>query len=268
LPAWAADGVREIEFGVANLAPFPFRPGAWVLWIDGVAQSYVDLVDPHHLEFPYMRRVAAVFDTVAPAGRPLRALHLGGGAYTLPRYLAATRPGSAQTVVERDAKLAALVDEMVPLPDESGIDIRIADARGVVEETPPGTFDLVVADAYEAGRMADSVATAEFVAAAYEVLAPGGAYIVNVTDLPPLAFSRRQVATVSSVFPDVCLLTETSLLRGRRYGNVVIAGRRPPRKLPVARMVRHAHDGGVVLHGAGIDEFMRGARPLVDAEVD
>jgi spermidine synthase len=259
--------MHEVEFGVATIEPCPFRPGSWVLRVDGVAQSYVDIVEPEHLEFPYMRRVAAVFDTVAPAGRPLRVLHLGGGAYTLPRYLAVTRPGSPQVVVERDGALAALVEDLVPLPAESHIEVRIGDARSVVEETPPGTYDLVVADAYEAGVMAGSVATEEFVAAAHEILAPGGAYIVNVTDLPPLAYSRRQVATVRTVFPDVCLLTEAALLRGRRYGNTVVVGRRAPRKLPVARMVRHAIDGGAVLHGAALDEFVLGAKPLADAEV-
>jgi hypothetical protein len=259
--------VPEVDFGVADLVPCPVRTGGWVLWIDGVAQSYVDVVDPRHLEFPYMRRVAAVFDTVAPAGRPVRALHLGGGAYTLPRYLAATRPGSEQVVVERDGRLADLVDDLVPLPAGAGIEIRIDDARTVVEATPPGTYDLVVADVYEAGRMAGSVATAEFIAAAAEVLAPGGTYVVNVTDLPPLAFSRRQVATVRTVFPDVCLLTEAALLRGRRYGNTVVVGRRAPRRLPVPRLVRRVIDGGAVLHGPALDGFTVGARPLVDAEV-
>lgn len=260
--------MHQIEFGVANVAPCPLnRPGGWVLWIDGVAQSYVDLVDPRHLEFPYMRRVAAVFDTVAPAGRPLTVLHLGGGAYTLPRYLAATRPGSTQVVVERDAKLAALIGELLPLPDDSGIEVRIGDGRSAVEETPPGTFDIVVADAYEAGVMAGSVATTEFVAAAYEVLAPGGTYVVNVTDMPPLAFSRRQVATVRAVFPDVCLLTELALLRGKRHGNTVIAGRRPPRKLPMARLTRMVRaTAGAISHGERLDEFALGAEPLVDGE--
>lgn len=260
--------MRQIEFGVANVAPCPMkRPGAYVLWIDGVAQSYVDLIDPTYIEFPYMRRIANVFDTVAPAGRPLDVLHLGGGAYTMPRYLAATRPGSAQVVVERDAKLAALVDELLPLPDGSNIEIRIDDARGVVESTPPGSFDIVVADAYEAGVIAGNTATTEFVAAAYEVLAPGGTYVVNVTDMPPLAFSRRQVATVREVFPDVCLLTELSLLRGKRHGNTVIAGRKPPRTLPVTRLTRLVRTtDGAISHAERLDEFALGAKPLVDGE--
>ena len=86
--------MHPIDFGVADIEPDPNRTGAWILRIDGIAQSYVDLVDPRFLEFRYMRRIAAVLDTAAPGGRPLRVLHLGGGAYSLPRYVAASRPGS------------------------------------------------------------------------------------------------------------------------------------------------------------------------------
>ncbi len=255
----------SIDFGTAQLDPDPFRPGSWLLRIDGVAQSYVDLIEPEHLEFPYMRRVAAVLDTAARGGRPVRALHLGGGAYTLPRYLAATRPGSAQVVVERDGALAALVDRLVPLPADAGIEIRIGDARRAVDDTPPDMFDLVVSDAYQGATMAGSVATTEFVAAVHALLAPGGTYVVNVTDMPPLAFSRRQAATVRSAFADVCVLSEPNLLRGRRYGNVVIAGRRPPGGLPVGRLSARVATG--VLHAGRLDSFVAGARPLTDADV-
>jgi len=257
--------MQAIDFGVANLVPDWRRPGAVLLTIDGVAQSYVDLADPEHLEFPYMRRVAAVVDTAAPSGRPLTVLHLGGGAYTLPRYVAAVRTGSQQVVIERDAALAALVERELPLPAGAGIEVRIEDARSAVESAVPGGYDLVVADVYQGARMAGSVATTEFAAAAVEALAPGGTYVLNVTDLPPLASSRRQVATARSAFPDVCMLAEPGFLRGRRYGNVVIAGRRPPGGLPVDRMTRYTD--AMVLHGAELDEFAAGALPLTDAEV-
>jgi spermidine synthase len=257
--------VFPIDFGSAHIVADWRRPGAWLLMIDGVAQSYVDLADPEHLEFVYMRRVAAVIDAAAPAGRPLRVLHLGGGAYTLPRYVAAVRPGSAQVVIERDAALAAAVERELPLPAGAGIEVRIDDARRAVESAPPGGYDLVVADVYEGGRMPGSVATAEFAAAAFEVLGPGGTYVVNVTDLPPLAFSRRQAATARSAFPDVCVLAEPGLLRGRRFGNVVVAARRGPDGLPVARISRHVD--ATVLHGPDLDEFLAGARALTDAEV-
>ncbi|HEY7175993.1 MAG TPA: hypothetical protein VH442_13835, partial [Micromonosporaceae bacterium] len=49
----------EVEFGTAELIPDRRSPSAWGLFLDGVAQSYVDLDDPGFLEFSYTRRVAA-----------------------------------------------------------------------------------------------------------------------------------------------------------------------------------------------------------------
>lgn len=99
-----------------ELVADPARPGGRTLLAAGVEQSYVDVSDPRHLHFEYVRRMAAGADLAAPAGRPLDVLHLGGGALTLPRYLAATRPGSAQLVVERDRAVVELVTRELPAP--------------------------------------------------------------------------------------------------------------------------------------------------------
>ena len=88
-----------------------------MLLIDGVPQSHVDLDDPGYLDFEYVRRIGHVIDLAfAPAGAPLSVLHLGGGALTLPRYIAHTRPGSRQLVAELDDVLTALVRERLALP--------------------------------------------------------------------------------------------------------------------------------------------------------
>ena len=99
----------EVGHGSAELVGDPDRPHGWTLLVDGTAQSHVDLDDPVHLEFEYIRRIGHLIDLCAPAYAPLRALHLGGGAWTLARYVAATRPGSTQTVVELDGPLAEFV---------------------------------------------------------------------------------------------------------------------------------------------------------------
>src|SRR5688572_23802493 len=100
--------------------------------MDGVAQSYVDLDRPTHLEFEYVRRVASVIDAIRARGQPLRVLHLGGGGLTLARYVHATRPGSSQDVVERDGALVRLVERSLPLPDAADVRILVADARTAV----------------------------------------------------------------------------------------------------------------------------------------
>src|SRR5580698_1057679 len=91
------------------------RPGAWMLLVDGVPQSHVDLNDPQHLELEYMRRLGHVADLAAPPGEPLRVLHLGAGGLSLARYVAATRPGSDQLAIESDPEVAELVRERLPL---------------------------------------------------------------------------------------------------------------------------------------------------------
>jgi spermidine synthase len=259
--------IVRTEFGATELVADPGRPHGWTLLVDGVAQSYVDLDDPTYLEFEYVRRLASVVDAAAPPGVPLRALHLGGGALTLPRYLAATRPGSSQRVLERDAALADLVLRELPLPPGADVRIDFVDARAGIAATSE-RYDLVIADVYQAARMPRSVASVEFAALVSAVLRPEGLYAVNLADLPPLAFSRTQAATLRTGFGDVCLIAEPGMLRGRRYGNVVLVAAPEPGGLPLQRLVAAANRDPFpnrVVHGAALDRFLAGARPVSDA---
>ena len=72
---------------LARLEESRTRPGAWTLYVDGTPQSHVDLDDPEWLGFEYVRRIGHAIDLVGPAGEPITAVHLGGGAFTLPRYV-------------------------------------------------------------------------------------------------------------------------------------------------------------------------------------
>jgi spermidine synthase len=251
------------DHGVIELVPDPGRPRGWTLLVDGVAQSYVDLDDPTYLEFEYVRRLASVVDAAAPPGAPLSVLHLGAGALTLPRYVGHTRPGSTQRVLEWDPILREL-----PLPSGADIRIDIADARaGVAASTD--RYDLVVSDVYQAARMPRSVASVEFAALVAARLRPAGLYAVNLADLPPLAFSRTQAATARTAFGDVCLIAEPGMLRGRRYGNVILVAAPDSDGLPLHRLVTAANRDPFpsrVVHGAALDRFLTGAKPVGDAK--
>ncbi|MFI2667049.1 spermidine synthase [Micromonospora carbonacea] len=252
-----------------ELVADPARRTGRILLAGGVAQSYVDVADPRHLHFEYVRRMAAVVDLAAPPGAAVDALHLGGGALTLPRYVGATRPGSVQQVVERDPAVVELVRRELPAPPP-GVRVDVADARAAVEAAPAHGYDLVLTDVYRAARMPGHVASVEFAAEAARVLRPDGILLVNVTDLPPLVFTRARVATLRAAFADVCLLADRRMLRGRRYGNLVLAAARRPGRLPVGRLAtRTARDPvpGQVLHGAALDRFVAGARPGTDTSL-
>jgi hypothetical protein len=270
-PAVRRDGGQ----GVVELVADPDRPRAWTLLVDGTPQSHVDLDDPQRLEFSYMRRLAHLADLAGPAGQPVRVLHLGGGGLTLARYVAATRPGSRQLAVESDAVLADLVREHLPLgrPELQAdgrrpgrVRIRVADARTVVEQVRAGSFDLVVADLFAGARTPAHLTSAEFAAAAARALSPAGVFAANVGDGPPLAHARAQVATVRAIFPRACLIGDTAVLRGRRFGNLVLAA--ALRDLPLAGLARRAAADPLpwrLVYGGELDRFEAGARPVTDA---
>ncbi|MFF7636852.1 spermidine synthase [Kitasatospora sp. NPDC008050] len=226
---------RAVAFGTAKLMPDLDSADAWLLTLDGTPQSYVDLAEPTHLEFEYTRRLGHLADTLAPEGRALTVLHLGGGALTLPRYLAATRPGSRQRVAEADGPLVELVREVLPWTDP-GIEVAVADAREVLARTAPHSLDLVIADVFQGSRTPAHLTSTEFVQLAAVALRPTGCYVANLADSAPLDFARAQAATVRAVFEHTCLVAEPSVLRGRRYGNLLLIG--SPAPLPVEALTR------------------------------
>ncbi|MFJ6215352.1 spermidine synthase [Streptomyces sp. NPDC092296] len=257
---------RRTDSGLAELIPDRDRPRGWTLLLDGAPQSYVDLDDPAHLSFEYQRWLGHIADLAAPAGRPISALHLGGGACTLARYVAATRPRSRQQVAEIDTALTELVRAELPLDRGWQLKVRGADARAVLERAPEGGADLVVADVFSGARVPAHCATEEFAALAARALAPGGLYAVNITDGAPLAFARSQVATLLRIFPEVGLVGDPAVLRGRRFGNLVLVAGRLPLPLPeLTRRVAGDPFPGRVEHGRAVADFTGGAQPVTDA---
>ncbi|MBN1172220.1 MAG: fused MFS/spermidine synthase [Micromonosporaceae bacterium] len=260
---------EPVETGIAQLLPDTDRPGGWTVLLDGTPQSYVDLTDPTVLEFEYIRRLASVIDTAAEPGLPLRVLHLGGGGLTLPRYVAATRPRSVQRVIELDAALIAVVRRHLPLPRNADLRVRAADGRAAIEATAAGRFDVVVADVFGGAQVPGRFATVEFAAHVARVLRPDGRYVANLADGPPLTFARRQAATLRAVFGEVCLLAEPAVLRGRRFGNVVLVA--APRRgiLPVADLATAAARDTCparMVTGSDLDRFVAGARSVGDSD--
>ena len=256
-----APGRWPVAFGEAELLRDLDAPDAWLLSVDGVAQSYVDRADPTHLEFDYVRLMGDVVD-VLPDG-PLSAVHLGGGGCTLARYVAATRPGSRQLVVEADGALADLVRTSF---GTAGFRLRVGDARTELPALRQGESDLVVADVFESAQQPVHVTTLEWLTAVRRLLRPGGAYVVNVADGKPLAFAKGQVATLLSAFPHVVLLADPSVLRGRRFANLVLAASDAP--LPVEALVRRASRAAGrarVVTGQDLVQFTGGAAPVTDA---
>ncbi|MFC9288613.1 spermidine synthase [Streptomyces sp. NPDC057052] len=257
---------ETVDGGLAQLRPDRDRARAWTLLIDGAPQSHVDLDDPGYLSFEYQRRLGHVIDLAAPPGRPLHVLHLGGGAFTLARYVAATRPRSTQQVVERDAALVRLVRRELPLDPGARIRVRSADARDGLGKVPDGWADLVIADVFSGARTPAHLTSTEFLDEVRRALKPGGLYAANLADGPPLAHLRAQIATAAARFPELALVADPTVLRGKRFGNAVLVASDLP--LPTAELTRRAASDphpGRVEHGRELTDFTGGAVPVVDA---
>ena len=243
------------------------RPGAFLVRVGGRDQSLVDLLDPTRLEFDYVRRMGAVLDDLGEQGEPLRVLHIGGAGLTLPRYVAATRPGSRQIVLEPDEALTARVRSELPLPRRSGIRVRAVDGRTGLPALRSGSVDAVVLDAYEEGRVPADLLTVECFEEVARVLGAGGVFLANLSDRTPFRLTRDVVRGLQSCFAHQVVGVEPATLRGRRAGNVlVVSGHvRPP-----ARALKHAASVAAspyrVIAGSEVNSFFGGGVPYRDPD--
>jgi spermidine synthase len=260
-------GAVQVAGGTAELLADADRDGSWELQLDGVPQSHVDLHDPTHLEFEYVRRMGHVLDLAAEPGRALDVVHLGGGALTLPRYVAVTRPGSRQRVVELDEPLTDLVRRALPLPRGARVRVRAADARAGLAALPPASADVVLVDVFAGARTPAHLTTVEFATDVARVLRPGGVTAWNVSDGPPLRFVRAEAATLRAVFAQVALLAEPGTLKGRRFGNTVAVA--SDAELPIAGLTRRCAGDPMpsrVVSDEELDRFVGQAPPVTDAD--
>ncbi|THJ64997.1 SAM-dependent methyltransferase [Arthrobacter echini] len=202
-----------------------FIDGALILSIGGAQQSHVDVLHPERVFYEYLQRIAHVIDLVAPAGAPLRVLHLGAGALTLVRYVEATRPGSRQSAVDVDAELVDFVLDALPLAPGTMCELIVGDAADVVLEQPDAAFDVVVLDIFAGADAPAHLTSSDFAAHLLRICSGNGVLLVNVGDDPPLEFARAQSRQLSSLATSTAVLTEAGMVDGGLAGNIIIAAR-------------------------------------------
>jgi hypothetical protein len=253
----------------ALLVPDLAYPRAFTLRVGRTDQSYVDLDDPLRLEFDYMQRLVDVLDSVAEPGHRLRVVHIGGAAMTLPRYVAATRPTSAQIVLEPDIELTAFIRRHLPLPSRSGIKVRGMDGSRGIADLGEGYADLMIIDAFVGARVPADLTTIGFLTDARRALNDHGVMMINLTDRGPLGYARRVLAGIRQAFPHTLLCTESSTLKGRRFGNVIIVGGAKP--LPYAAIAERVGTSPFpyrVLRGARLNQLLADSMPFSDEDAE
>ncbi|MDR1431862.1 MAG: fused MFS/spermidine synthase [Propionibacteriaceae bacterium] len=233
-------------------------------------QSWVNLDDPLLLEFEYVQRIAEALEATVLARPPaerIRVVHVGGGGMTLPRYVAARRPHTAQLVLEPDGSLVEQVRRRLPLPVNSGIKIREVDGLDGIAAMPADYADAIILDAFAAACVPGELATAEYFADLARVLRPTGVMLMNLTGKAPFDWVRRTLAGIASAWPKLAVSAETPVWKGRRFGNFVAVASAAP--LPVSAL-----DGAVakaafphrLSWGAGLNRWIGAAAPFTAAD--
>ena len=255
----------ESAYFCARTVPDPARPSGRTLWLDQLRHSYVDLEDPTHLEFSYAQIMGDVIATIAPEGEPIAALHVGGGGFSLPRYIRATRPGSFSRVLELDPTLLRIARTDLGLRTGPDLQVRIGDARLNLSDEPAGRYDLVIGDAFGGQAVPWHLTTVEFIEGLKRALRPGGVYAINLIDYPPLGFARAEVATLRATFANVAVIAPPPRIDRGEGGNFVLVASDAP--LPVDAIQRRNSSRGdddVVVTGGALDSFVGGAPVLTD----
>ncbi len=228
------------SIGPLELEPDPRRRGGRTLLIDGLVHGYVDLDDPAHLEVDYVARIGAALEVLVPRGAAARVLHLGGGAFSLPRFLAATRPQVEQTVVERSAAIVRLAEQHLRLRRTDRLRVVVADAARAVRRFEDGAFDLVLGDAFVGTETPDAL-TGAFADEVRRLLAPGGRYLWNVVDQPPWPVAAAELAALQERFAHVTAFGGREVVRGRHAGNLLLLASATP--LPLDALARRIAGG-------------------------
>lgn len=200
--------------------------GGMTVLRDGHPQSHVQPDDPHLLVFEYVQHLALILDTL-PEGA-LRVTHIGGAGLTLPRYVEATRPGSPQIVLEPDTDLTDRVRQEIPLPRRHRIRVRPVEGAAGVSALRDASADVIVLDAYAGGRVPADLTGRTFLGECARVLAPGGVLLANLADEPGMRFVRRFLATIPASLSERALVATNEVLKGRRFGNIVVAASPDP----------------------------------------
>lgn len=236
-----------------------------LLMLDGLRHSWVKPGDPTYLEFAYTQAYASVLDARWPAGQPLEAHHIGAGGVTMPRYLAATRPGTQSTVSEIDPGVVQIDRKQLDLETDDDLQVRIEDGRLGLRDLKPDSLDLVIGDAFGGVSVPWHLTTREAMADVDAALTDDGLYVVNVIDHGELAFARAAARTMTEQWEHVTVLSSPAAVNDGRGGNLVIAASHEPQPIDEYQSQLDERDfGWAAMDREAVAEFVDGATVLTD----
>lgn len=250
----------ETAYYCVQTEPDPENPQAEMLILDRGYNSDINPTNPSYLGFTYERWIGGVISAMGGPRAPLRAAFVGGGAFTLSRWLEAVRPGSRSNVLEVDGGLVEFDRKHLGLRTSSQLRATVGDARLTMQREPPGSVDVVVGDAFSSRTVPWQLMTTEWLGEVKRAMRPHGVYLLNMIDYPPLSLLRAEAATLLGSFRNVAMITVAAANGQPAGANTVLVasnGALPPQRGAPA-------DGARVFGRAAVERLVGGAAPLRD----
>ncbi len=230
-----------------------------ILYLDALLHSYVDIEDPLFLHYSYEKVFGDVAATVARRNPDMDSLFIGGGGYTMPRFLEVMFPDASVEVVEIDPEVTEVATEYLALPLNTSIVTYTEDARTKLQELPKGKYEFIVGDAFNDVSVPYHLTTLEFNEMVFGLLAEDGVYALNIVDkMHSGRFLRSVVTTLQQTFPYVYVMRDDTNWDGdTRYTFVVSASRQPITRPELVAANRVTDRGPTVAHFMPDAEFAR-----------
>ena len=200
-----------------------------VLYLDALLHSYVDVDDPLFLHYSYEKVFGDLATTIAYRGTGLDTLFIGGGGYTMPRFMEVMFPESNLEVVEIDPEVTDVAMEYLALPRETNILTYTEDARTKLQELPRGKYEFIIGDAFNDVSVPYHLTTLEFNEMVRGLLSDDGVYAINVVDrMYSGRFLRSVVHTLQQTFQYVYVMRDDmQWMNDDRFTFVVTASGAP-----------------------------------------
>ncbi|HYU18084.1 MAG TPA: fused MFS/spermidine synthase [Chloroflexota bacterium] len=235
------------------------------LVLDHLIHSYNSIEEPTYLVYGYIKVYAEMVEYVAQTRPDYRAFFVGGGGYTLPRYMEAMQPQATIEVAEIDPGVTQTDFEQMGLSPATRVITYNADAREVVEQKQRGEkYDLVFGDAFNDLQIPYHLTTRQFAQKIRTMLRDDGIYLALVIDkLRGGLFIPSYVRTVESVFRYVYILADGNPWNSTFANTYVVAASASPIDFERLKTVRGQGFNGQtvtsVMPRDQMDEWLRTA---------
>lgn len=200
-----------------------------VLTLDHLVHSYNAVGDPLKLRYSYEQVGAELAQYLVDRDGKLESMFIGGGGYTLPRYLETLWPDAKIDVAEVDPAVTRVVYEHMDVPRNPNIVSYNMDARQYLISTAGSKrYNFILGDAFNDFSVPYHLTTKEFNELVKLHLTDNGVYMLNLIDGGDLPFATAVMRTLRSVFPYVYFLpVNKAYINTQRNTMLVLASPQP-----------------------------------------